>query len=214
MEEQCDVRCAVGDTIIFQPVDAGVQLGERGGQRNTYDFRGLLTSVTLAFGTTQAVTTVYRYDELGNEVSQTDAAGHTTTFQYDALGRRTARTLPGGQSEGYCYAPYTGNLLYQTNFNGVIITNQYDVANRLVSCSANGYLTTYTPGPTDFRTNMTDVSGTNSYTYDSLNRLTNKLVSWKSGPTNVALNYRYDALGSLTNRWSSTANGVSNVLPI
>ena len=56
---------------------------------------------------------------------------------------------------------------------------------------------------------MVDASGTNSYVYDSLNRLTNKLVSWKNGPT-MALNYRYDLLGSLTNLWSSTANGVSN----
>ena len=35
------------------------------------------------------MTTVYNYDELGNETNQIDAAGHTTVFRYDALDRRT-----------------------------------------------------------------------------------------------------------------------------
>ena len=69
----------------------------------SYDFRGLLTSVTLAFGTTQSVTTVYGYDELGNQTQQIDPAGRLTTFKYDALGRKTGRVLPGGQSEGFAY---------------------------------------------------------------------------------------------------------------
>jgi RHS repeat-associated protein len=174
----------------------------------TYDFRGLLTSVTLAFGTTQAVTTVYAYDELGNLTKQTDAAGHSTTNKYDALGRRTARILPGGQSEGFAYDP-AGNVLHQTNFNGVVITNHYDVANRLTNCTSTGYNASYGYTQTGLRTNMVDASGTNSYTYDSLNRLTNKIVAWKGGPM-ISLNYRYDSLGSITNLWSSTANGVTN----
>jgi len=180
----------------------------------SYDFRGLLTSVTLAFGTTQAATTVYAYDELGNEIQQIDAAGHATSFQYDALGRRTARTLPGGQSEGFCYDNgfKTGNLLYHTNFAGVIITNQYDFnSGRLTNCLAPGYQATYVYSQTGLRTGMTNASGAGvSYVYDGLNRLTNKVVSWLNGPT-VALNYLYDPLGGLTNLWSSTFGGVTNV---
>jgi RHS repeat-associated protein len=178
----------------------------------TYDFRGLLTSVTLAFGTAQSVTTVYAYDELGNLIRQTDAAGHSTTNQYDALGRRTARLLPGGQSEGYCYDNVynTGNLRYQTNFNGVVITNLYDFASsRLTNCSSVGYKTTYAYTQTGLRTNMVDASGVTTYYYNGLSQLTNKTVTW-SGQSPVSLNYRYDPLGSLTNLWSSTANGVSN----
>jgi len=176
----------------------------------TYDFRGLLTSVTLAFGTTQAVTTVYAYDELGNEIMQTDAAGHSTTNRFDALGRKIGRTLPGGQTEAFGYDS-AGNLVWQTNFNGVVITNQYDWASgRLTNCSALGYHTGYAYSPTGLRTSMVDASGTNSYAYDNLNRLTNKLVAWNGGLT-LALNYRYDSLGTLTNLWSSTLNGVTNV---
>ena len=152
------------------------------------------------------------YDELGNEITQTDAAGHSTTFQYDAMGRRTGRTLPGRQSEGFCYDNVygTGNLIYQTNFNGLVITNQYDVDNRLTNCSAPGYQAIYAYSQTGLRTSMVDASGTNSYAYDNLNRLVSKVAAWNGGPT-VALNYRYDALGSLTNLWSSTAAGVTNV---
>src|SRR4051812_10204595 len=57
---------------------------------------------------------------------------------------------------------------------------------------------------------MTDVSGTTSYTYDGQDRLTNKVVSWTSGPT-LSLNYRFDANGNLTNLWSDTSGGVTNV---
>ncbi len=97
-----------------------------------YDFRGLLTSVTLAAGTSQAVTTVYAYDEWGNLLAQTDAANHTTSFAYDALGRRVSRTLPGTQTETMVY-DVSGNVLQQTNFNGVVITNGYDGMNRLTN---------------------------------------------------------------------------------
>lgn len=56
---------------------------------------------------------------------------------------------------------------------------------------------------------MIDLSGTNSYQYDVLGELTNKVVSWVNGPT-MALSYGYDAFGSLTNLGSSSANGVTN----
>jgi len=174
----------------------------------TYDFRGLLTSVTLAFGTTQAVTTVYGYDEQGNMVQQTDASGHSTIFKYDALGRKTGRTLPGGQSEGFAY-DLAGNQVYQTNFNDVIITNAYDIDGRLIDCSALGYHTAYGYSILGLRTNLVDASGTNSFVYDSLNRLITKTNAWAGGPT-VTLHYQYDPLGSLTNLYSGTVNGVSN----
>lgn len=153
------------------------------------------------------MTTIYSYDELGSLTNQVDANGHATQFYYDALGHRTKRILPGGQSEGIAY-DVSGNAVYQTNFNGVIITNLYDVDNRLTNCSSLGYRTTYAYSATGLRTNMVDASGTNSYVYNPLNQLTNKTVAWATGPK-VSLNYLYDALGSVTNIWSSTANGVN-----
>jgi RHS repeat-associated protein len=175
----------------------------------SYDFRGLLTSVTLAAGTSQQTTTVYAYDELGNEVSQTDAAGRITTFQYDALGHRIGRTLPGLQSEGMAY-DLEGNPIYQTNFNGAVITNQYDLGNRLLrQASVNGYNVSYAYSPTGLRTNRVDRSGQTAYFYDAMSRLTNKMVAWTNGPVR-SLSYGYDAYDTLTNLYSGTYGGVSN----
>ena len=175
----------------------------------SYDFRGLLTSVTQAAGSSQQVTTVYQYDELGNEIAQTDAGGRTTSFQYDALGHRIGRTLPGGQSESFGY-DLEGNQLYQTNFNGVIITNQYDLGNRLTNqASVNGYNVAFAYSATGLRTNRVDASGVTRYLYDAMSRLTNKVVAFTNGPT-LGLNYGYDAYGTLTNLYSGYYGGVSN----
>ena len=188
---------------IQQTDAAGVSTGY------SYDYRGLLTSVTLAAGTGQPATTVYAYDEPGNEVAQTDAAGRITTFQYDALGHRIGRTLPGGQSESFGY-DLSGNQIYQTNFNGVIITNLYDSGNRLTNqASINGYRVSFGYSPTGWRTNMVDASGQTAYFYDAMGQLTNKVVAWTNGPVR-SLNYGYDPYGALTNLSSGTYGGVSN----
>ena len=80
--------------------------------------------------TAQQIVTRYQYDEFGNEIFQIDALNRTNTFVYDSMSRRVAHSMPGGQSEGFAY-DLAGNTIYQTNFNGVIITNAYDVMNRL-----------------------------------------------------------------------------------
>src|SRR6266699_1007428 len=75
----------------------------------------------------------------------------------------------------------------------VAITNQYDVMNRLTNrISANGYQVSFAYSLTDQRTNMTDVSGTTSYSYDNRDRLQLKTVAWNGGPT-ISLNYHFDA---------------------
>jgi RHS repeat-associated protein len=118
--------------------------------------------------------------------------------------------MPGKQSERSAY-DLAGNLIYQTNFNGVVITNQYDVMNRLASqTSANGYTVSCTYTATGQRQTMTDASGVTSYSYNNRDRLLLKTVSWNNGPT-VSLNYAYDANGEVTNLWSSTTNGVNLV---
>jgi hypothetical protein len=48
------------------------------------------------------------------------------------LWRRIRHALPGGQVEGFVF-DLGGNLVYQTNFNGMVITNQYDELNRLTN---------------------------------------------------------------------------------
>jgi RHS repeat-associated protein len=176
-----------------------------------YDGAGRLIAVTNALGKTEQMVTRYQYDEAGNEVSQVDALGRTNLFSYDGLSRRVSHTMPDTSLVEQFGYDLGGNLIYQTNFLGVIITNQYDVLNRLTNRgSVNGYQASFRYNAAGQRTNMTDVSGTTSYSYDNRDRLTNKLVSWAGGPS-VSLNYRFDGKGTLTNLWSSTSGGVTNV---
>ncbi len=70
----------------------------------TYDWRGLVTSVTLDAGSPNAIIWNYTYDESGNLLSQADPNGAVTQFAYDALGRRTQRRLADGSKEITSYA--------------------------------------------------------------------------------------------------------------
>jgi len=175
-----------------------------------YDGAGRLIAVTNALGKAEQMITRYDFDEAGNLLRQIDALNRTNAFAYDGLGRRIAHTMPDTtlvERFGYDFA---GNLIYQTNFNGAVITNQYDIMNRLTNrASVNGYKASFAYSLTGQRTNMTDVSGTTGYTYDNRDRLQLKTVAWSGGPT-LSLNYRFDASGNLTNLWSSTSGGVTN----
>jgi YD repeat-containing protein len=111
--------------------------------------------------------------------------------------------------EGFAF-DVGGNLVYQTNYNGMVITNQYDELNRLTNqISVNGYQVGYVYDPaTGQRVRMTDASGVTAYGYDRRDRLVLKTVNWNQGP-GVSLNYGYDANGNVTNLWSGTAGGVN-----
>ena len=168
-----------------------------------FDVLGRLVAVTNAFGTSQAMTTRYVYDEVGNLLQQIDGLNRTNLYTYDALGRRTKETQPGLQAQTFGYDAI-GNLIRQTNFNSIVITNQYDALNRLTNkASVNGYKITFAYSPTGQRTNMVDASGTTSYTYDSRDR-----VLTKTTPEG-ALTYTYDGFGNQATVQSSTASGVS-----
>ncbi len=171
-----------------------------------YDGAGRLISVTNAL----SKVTSYQYDEAGNEIAQIDALGRANSFVYDGMSRRIAHMMPtNALVERFSY-DLAGNMIYDTNFNGVIITNQYDALNRLTDqTSTNGYQVSYTYTPTGQRATMTDTSGLTTYSYDNRDRLLLKEVVWSNGPT-VLLNYSYDANGNVTNLWSSTVNGVTN----
>jgi RHS repeat-associated protein len=167
--------------------------------RFVYDGVGRLTFVTNALGKV----TRFEYDEAGNQTAEIDALNRTNKFEFNAMSQRVKRILAGNQSETFSY-DFGGNLIRHTNFNAVVITNQYDALNRLTNrTSVSGYQVRYGYSVTGQRTNMVDASGTSSYAYDVRNRLTNCV--------NAAgeLHYRYDAAGNLTNLWSATADGVN-----
>ena len=172
-----------------------------------YDGAGRLIAVTNALNQV----TQYQYDEAGNQIAQIDALNRVNAFVYDGMGRRISHTMPGLQSEGFAY-DLDGNVKYQTNYNGVVNTNQYDLMNRLINViSTNGYNISYAYSATGQRINMIDPSGTTAYAYDLRDRLLSKTNNWSNGPV-VSLHYAYDPDGNVTNIYSiylSTSNGVN-----
>lgn len=168
-----------------------------------YDGAGRLTSVTNAL----LAVTHYQFDEAGNEIAQIDALNRTNTYSFDGLNRRIAHSMPGGQAEGFAY-DLVGNLHYSTNFNGAVITNQYDANNHLTNVTAAGYHVIYTYTATGQRQTMNDPSGNTTYTYDNRDRLLTKTEQWTNGP-NLNLNYGYNANGEISNIWSSTTGGIN-----
>jgi len=182
-----------------------------------YDGAGRLTSVTNALGKAEQTVTQYRYDEAGNETMQIDALGRTNLFAYDLMGRRVLHTRPDTYSEGFTY-DVGGNLVYQTNFDGNIIFNEYDSLNRLTNRSVGGTpYASFTYTPTGQRASMNSLANAfvTTYFYDARDRLKQKVSTWQGGvglgsaTLTAGLNYAYDVDGNLTNMSSSMAQGVN-----
>ena len=185
-----------------------VQINQEGlATHFNYDGAGRLVAVTNAL----EQVTPYQYAEAGNQIAQIDALNRVNAFVYDGMGRRISHKMPGLQSEGFAY-DLGGNVKYQTNYNGVVITNQYDLMNRLITViSTNGYNISYAYSATGQRMNMIDPSGATAYAYDLRDRLLSKTNNWNNGPV-ISLHYAYDPNGNVTNIYSiylSTSNGVN-----
>ncbi len=167
-----------------------------------FDKVGRLVAVTNGFGASVSQWATYAYDEAGNQTNQVDALGRMTRFEFDALGRKIRTVQPGGQTEGFAFDA-GGNQIRYTNFNGVILTNQYDALNRLTNKTSGSYFVRFTYSSTGQRATMADASGNYSYLYDCRDRLTTN-----SGPVGTLV-YAFDEFGRLTTSASMTANGVS-----
>jgi RHS repeat-associated protein len=126
----------------------------------------------------------YAYDAASNLTGITDWLGKTLAYGYDAAGRLTSVERP----------------------NSVRTTLGYDAAGRVVSLNhdrggAPVAHYAYTYDPTGNRTGVASAAGSESYTFDALDRLTRA-----SYPNGDLAAYGYDAAG---NRTSSTFNGAT-----
>jgi RHS repeat-associated protein len=168
-------------------------------------------------------TTTWGYDNANRTTSVAQPAG-TLTYGYDNAGRRTSMTLPGSRQISYSYNT-AGRLDTVSDWGSRWASFAYDAAGRRTSISrSNGVGSTiaydaagqttsivhaaggntlesfaYTYDAAGNRTGLTSPQGNETYSYDSVNRLTD--VSYQGGPT---VGYGYDAAG---NRTSETRGG-------
>jgi YD repeat-containing protein len=62
-----------------------------------------LAAVTHGYGTEQATTESFTYNERGEPLTRTDGNGHTTSYEYNAAGDRTLETDPEGHETKWAY---------------------------------------------------------------------------------------------------------------
>jgi RHS repeat-associated protein/uncharacterized repeat protein (TIGR01451 family) len=186
-----------------------------------YDALGRRTSMTDPTGTTS-----FSYDAASRATAVAAPQG-TVNYSYDAAGRRTALTLPGSRTITYAYDAgdqltsltdwFNQSTTFSYNADGLRTlvsrpgnlqtTLAYDGADRLTSVNSDGppgganRHFSYTLDADGNRTAVTSSSGTESYTLDALNRITQA-----SYPNGDKLSFTYDSAG---NRTSQIVNGVT-----
>jgi RHS repeat-associated protein len=175
---------AANRTSVTDPLGHATSFG--------YDAGNHLTSVTDA----AAKVTSYTYDATSDLVTRTDANTHTTTYAYDLAARLTSTTDPAGHVSSLTYDA-AGNVATRTDANGKTTTYTYDALNRttgLTYADSSTAAVTYAYDANSNRTSMTDGAGTETFAYDSLDRLLSD-----SRGTDV-FGYTFDAAGDIVSR--------------
>lgn len=152
----------------------------------------------------------FQYDASGNLVSLTNAAGKTTTFEYFTATNSSVHksdlkkvTNPIGQVAQATSYTVRGQALSATDVKGVVTTNTYDAAGRLITTTIDGDVTTFTYDDIGLLTKVVspDTSEAN-FSYDTAHRLTK--IADKSGNS---VSYTLDAAGNRVREEYSDPNG-------
>ncbi len=165
----------------------------------TYDAVNRLKTVTAP----DLGVTTHTYDLAGNLTQRQDARNNVTSYGYDVDNRRTSVTNPLSKLWATTYDP-AGNVLTTVDANGNATptggdgttTYNHDRAGRLTGIDYSDTTpdVTYTYDAAGNRLSMADDSGTESRTYDPVNRL----ASVTRGTDTFS--YAYDLAGNLTSR--------------
>jgi RHS repeat-associated protein len=182
----------------------------------SYDLDGRKTAATQGSGTSAAATTSYGYDvAYGSGACTATVAGATycttstgptgalTVDYFDAQDRQLVQVLDAGTAQAQTTTSSydgAGNALSQQTPGG-LATFAYDADNRLTSVTysqpAGGYSAasnvSYVYNADGVRTQMTDGTGTTSYSYDPLGRL-----SSTTNGAGATTSYGYDADNNVT----------------
>jgi RHS repeat-associated protein len=200
----------------------------------TYDAFGRVTQTMFPSNYSET----YAYDGDNNLTSKTDRNGNTIQYVYDALNRLTQKTYPDSTTAEYTY-DLVGKILQVNDPTGTYAL-AYDNMGRLIGTtttysflSNTQFTNSYSYDANSNRTGYTAPDGsTNTYTYDTLNRLTtlaNSLAgsfgfsydalsreTQMTRPNNITTNYQYNTLSRLLSvlhqAGSSTIDGASYTL--
>lgn len=177
----------------------------RGTTQTAYDLAGRPTSVTTGFGTTAALQTSYAYDiATGTSCDPavvatatwcstvTDNASKVTTYYYTPRGMLAGWKLAGGQTRTTAYrADDLPSVI--TLVGGATVTLDYFADGRIksqTSSSAAVSPISYTYRDDGARLSMTDGTGTTSYAYDRVGRMTSV-----TDAASQSVGYAYDKTG-------------------
>ena len=170
--------------------------------------------------------TSYTYDQFGNQLTQTDALGHTTSYAYDLrFNKINSIADPLGSLTKLSYDS-NGNLLNITDANGHQTQLAYDAfgevtqvtdvvgAKTVVSYDSFGNITSVTDAlgnkttlsydAISRLTQVADALGRKiTATYDDLDRITSQ-----TDPTGSTTSFAYDAIGNLLSFTDGRNNAV------
>ena len=187
---------AVTTTFGYDPVgnqtSANAPLGRN--TANLYDELNRLKQVT----DPASGITLFGYDPNDNLTSITDPRGKVTSYVYSGFGDLKQQTSPDTGVTNNVYDS-GGNLQSSTDARGKVSTYSYDALNRVTQLSypdqTIGY--TYDTGANNKGRLMqvTDGSGSTSWTYSSLGRVASRTQSMGMNKT---VGYGYNSSGQLT----------------
>ena len=196
-----------------------------------YDPMGRVIQTTFP----STLTETYGYDQLYNLTSKTDRKNQTIQYVYDALYRMTSKTYPDSTAANYVY-DLVGKIQQVTDPTGTY-GFAYDNMGRLIGTTTQysflpgyNFQNGYSYDAASNRKSLTAPDGsTNTYQYDTLNRLTTLTNSLTGGfgfgydalsrrtqltrPNSVNTNYSYDSVSHLLSvlhqAGSTTLDGAS-----
>jgi RHS repeat-associated protein len=180
-------------------------------RKSTYDPLGRLTSyinanndtITYSYDAFGRLITVnepgggitqYSYDNCGNLLQIMDASTHqVNTREYDQDNRLTKNYDGIGNFYQYSYNE-NGNISSMTDAKGQTTYYEYDAYNRISQVDyPDGLIISYTYDNNGNVLIMTDTPGSNTFTYDSRNRLLSSTDRYGK-----QVHYQYDAVGNRT----------------
>jgi len=163
-----------------------------------YDYKDQLISITDAMSGVWE----FEYDEVGNLLEKTNPRGKTTVYTYDDIGRLKTETDPRSEVRTYNY-DIGGRLTSRVDPKAQEIEYTYNDRNELtrIDYPDTSYVS-FAYNDSGARTQMIDSTGTTTYSYDDLYRLTSVTF-----PGSRTVSYGYDDVGRRT---SITYPGGSN----